>query len=183
MSVSIIDYIKYTLTYTLTLAPVFSRGTTYVYDGKWTIDAWYLQPQHKLQLGHQDVHSSCCGEARHQSIRQVHSYKAHLQNAHGKLRGRGKQRKDELSNARTHFPEHRGSVMQSEIYLENPHEEGDRRGHQDSLLVLGQTLKVCDVGRRSVLWYQAGHHSPHHQAQDWEGACRKAGEKLFSHIT
>lgn len=64
---------------------------------------------------------------------------------------------------------------QSQIYLENPHEEGHRGGHQDSLLVLGQAVKAGYVGRWSVFWDQAGHHSTHHQAQDWEGACIKVG--------
>lgn len=40
---------------------------------------------------------------------------------------------------------------ESQIYLENPHEESHRGSHQDSLLVLGQSLKASDVGRWSVL--------------------------------
>lgn len=67
------------------------------------------------------------------------------------------------------------SIIWSQIYLENPHEEGDRGGHQNPLLVKGQTLKLCDVGWWSFIWHQAGHHSSHHQAQDWEGAWRKVG--------
>lgn len=63
-----------------------------------------------------------------------------------------------------------GLQKQSQVYLENPHEEGHRGGHQDSLLVLGQTLKACDIGWWSVLWDQTGHHGTYHQAQDWEGA-------------
>lgn len=62
---------------------------------------------------------------------------------------------------------------QRQIYLENPHEKGHRRGHEDFLLVHGQALKAGDVGRWPVLWDQTGHHSSHHQAQDWEGACMK----------
>lgn len=38
---------------------------TYIYEGEGTTDAWDLQSKHKLELGHQDVNGSCCGEARH----------------------------------------------------------------------------------------------------------------------
>lgn len=43
-------------------------GWTHVYDGQRSTDAGNFQPQHKLQLGHQDVDGSGCGEARDQRV-------------------------------------------------------------------------------------------------------------------
>lgn len=58
---------------------------TYIYDREWTADAWNGQPEHKLELGDQDVYGSCCGEAGHQSVGQVHDNKSHLKNPHRQL--------------------------------------------------------------------------------------------------
>ncbi len=63
----------------------FTLFCAYIYDIEWTTDAWHFDAQHKLELGHQDVDSSCCGETRHQSVRQVHDNKAHLQDTHCQL--------------------------------------------------------------------------------------------------
>lgn len=51
---------------------------THMYNSKCTTVAWNFQSQHKLELGNQDVDGSCCGEAGHQSVRQVYNDEAHL---------------------------------------------------------------------------------------------------------
>lgn len=57
----------------------------YIYDGKGSTNAWNLQSQHELELGNQDVDGCRCGEPWHQSVRQVHDNKPHLQDTHGEL--------------------------------------------------------------------------------------------------
>lgn len=101
----------------------------YIYDSEWTVDPWNIQPQHKLELGHQDVDSSCRGEAGHQRVRQVHDNKAHLENTHGELRGSDVERKEawvekSLDDMQKHW--HGRQKISSQVHLENPHEEGDR---------------------------------------------------------
>lgn len=63
----------------------FKLACTYIYEWQRPADPWNFQPQHKLELRHQNVDRSSCGETWHKCVGKVHDNEAHLQNAHHKL--------------------------------------------------------------------------------------------------
>lgn len=61
------------------------------------------------------------------------------------------------------------------IHLHDASKEGDRRGHQHSLLVSGQAFKPRDVERWPLVWDQPGDRRANHQTEHWKRTFGETG--------